>query len=102
MLQSKSSKLEKENLSEDSIHLDDVIKKYEKSFKKFLARSLNKSVMASMMHGVRINETRGIGYDSDEESNSKKDDKPKTFHSNFIPSSKQNGVVPKGKNLFKT
>lgn len=88
VLQSKSSKLEKGDLSKASTDSDDVIKKYDKFFHKFLARSLNKSVMASMIYGVSINETRGIGYDSDEESNSKKYDKLKTLHSYFVLSGK--------------
>lgn len=70
LLQSRSSKLKKENLSEASTDSSSVIKKYDKYFKKFLARSLNRSVMASMIYGVSRNGTRGIGYNSNEESNS--------------------------------
>lgn len=41
--------------------------------------------MASMIYGISRNGTRGISYDSDEESTSEKDDKPKTIHSHFPP-----------------
>lgn len=70
MLHSKSSKLEKENISEASTNSGDVIKKYGKSFHKFLAKNLNRSVIASMIYGIRRNGTWGIGYNSNEESNS--------------------------------
>ena len=40
---------------------------------------------------------RGIGYDSDKQSNSEKDEKPNTLQSHFFPSRKQNGVMPKGR-----
>lgn len=57
--------------------------------------------MALMIYDISRNGTREIGYDSDEESNSEKDDKLKTLHSHFVPSGKQNGVVPKGKTFSK-
>ena len=77
------------SLNEENFILKNFIKKYEKSFQKFLVRSLNRIVMASMIYGVSRNETRGVGYDSDEESTSEKDDKPKTLHSHFVPSGKK-------------
>ena len=40
--------------------------------------------MASMNYGVSRNGTRGIGYDSYEESYSEKEDKPNTLHSYFV------------------
>lgn len=97
MLQSKSSKLEKKNLLEASTSSDNVIKKYDNSFKKLLARSLNRSIMASMIYVVSRNRTRGIGYDSDSE----KDDIPKTFQTHFVPYGKKYGVVPKVKTFSK-
>lgn len=39
-----------------------VIKKYDMSFKKFLARIVDKSKMASTIYEVRKNEKRGISY----------------------------------------
>lgn len=36
------------------------------------------------------------GNDSDDESDYEKDDKPDTLQSHFVPSGKQNGVMPKG------
>lgn len=50
-----------------------------------------------MIYGVSRNRTRGIGYDSDEESDSEKYDEPNTLQSNFVPL----GVVPKGKKKLK-
>lgn len=82
MLQNKRSKLKKENLSKSSTNFDDVIKKYDKSFQKFLSKSLNRSVMDSMIYDVSRSETRGIGYDFDEESTFEKYDKTKA-HSQF-------------------
>lgn len=102
VLQSKTSKLEKENISEASTDSDDAINKYDKSLQIFLARILNKSVMASMIYGVSRNKTRGFGSDSDEEFTFEKDDKPKSLRSHFAPSGKQNDIVPKGKTFFKT
>lgn len=58
--------------------------------------------MASMIYGVSRNKTKGISYDFDEESNSEKDDKPKSLHSHFVPFGKQNVVVLKGKTFSKS
>lgn len=85
VLQSKSSKFEKENLSKASTNYDNVINKYGKSFQNFFARS----VMASMIYGASRKGTRGISYDSDEESTSDKDDKPKTLNYHFVPYGKK-------------
>lgn len=57
--------------------------------------------MASMIYGVSRNGTRVIGYDSDDESDSEKDDKLNTLQSHFVPFEKQNGVIPKGRTFFK-
>lgn len=40
--------------------------------------------MASIIYDISKNGTRGIGYDSDEESTSEIDDKPKTLYFNFF------------------
>lgn len=98
---SKSLKPKKKVLSKASTDSGDIINKYGKSFKKFLAKSLNKSLMASMIYGVSRNETRGIGYDSDEESDFEKDDKSNTPKAHFVPFGKQNDVIPKGITLSK-
>lgn len=57
--------------------------------------------MASMIYGVSKNWTRGIGYDSDDESDSEKDDKPNVLQSHFVPYGKQNDVRPKGITISK-
>lgn len=61
-LQSKSSKLEEEIISEASMDYENVINKYDKYFQTFLARNIDRSKMASMIHGVSINGRRGIIY----------------------------------------
>ena len=97
----KSSKLEKEIISEDSVSTDDVIKKYEKSFQKFPFRSLGRSIMDSMIYGVRRNSTRGIGYDSYEESDYEKEDKPNNIvHYYFLSIGSDPKVKEKGKTLY--
>lgn len=40
--------------------------------------------MASMIYGVSRNERRGIALNSDDESDSEKDDKPNTLQSHFF------------------
>ena len=40
--------------------------------------------MASIIYGVRRNNTKCIGYDSYEESDSEKENKPNTLHSYFV------------------
>lgn len=84
--QSKSTKPEKKIIFKASTGSSDIIKKYDKSFQKFLARILNRSLMSSMIYGVTRNRTRGIGYDSDDEYDYEKDDKPNTLQSQFVPS----------------
>ena len=59
-LRSKISKLEEEVISSTSD--SDNEKKYEKSFQYFLAKSVDRSKMASMIYGVSINNLRGLGY----------------------------------------
>lgn len=53
--------------------------------------------MASMIYGVSKTGTRGTIYDSDDEYDFEKDDKPNTLHSHFVPYGKQNRVMPKGR-----
>lgn len=101
MPQSKSLKPEKKILSKASTGYGDIIKKYNKSFHKFLARNLNRSLMGSMIYSVSINGTKGIGYDSDDEFDSEKYDKQNTLHSYFVSSRKQNDVRPKGRIIYK-
>lgn len=45
--------------------------------------------MVSIIYGVSRNRTMGIGYDSHNESDSKKYDKPNTLQSYFVPSGKK-------------
>ncbi|XP_050916179.1 uncharacterized protein LOC127131293 [Lathyrus oleraceus] len=100
-LLNKYKDLKKISVSESKAYCSgDVIKKY-KSFQKFLAKSLNKSLMASKIYGVSKNRTRGIGYDSDDEYDSEKDGKPNTLKSHFVPSGKQNDVRPKHRTISK-
>lgn len=57
--------------------------------------------MASMIYGVSRNGTRGIGYDSDNKYDSGKDEKTNSLQSHFVPSGKQNGMMPKGRTVSK-
>ena len=59
-LRNKISKLEKEISSGGSD--SDNEKKYEKSFQYFLARSVDRSKMASLIYGVSNNNIMGLGY----------------------------------------
>lgn len=52
--------------------------------------------MTSVIYGVSKNKTMGVGYDSNDKSNSEKQDNPNTLQSYFVPYGKQNGVMPKG------
>src|ERR1044072_6483537 len=59
-LRNKISKLEKEILSGGSD--SDNEKKYEKSFQYFLAKSIDRSKMASLIYGVSNSNQKGLGY----------------------------------------
>ena len=68
-LKEKISKLEnnlqntqKETISEVPSNSDKIIKEYDHSFQKFLAKNINRSKMASMIYGVSRNGRKGIGY----------------------------------------
>ena len=68
-LRNKISKLEntlqnsqKEPISETPSNADEIIKEYDHSFQKFLAKSIDRSRMASMIYGVSRNGRKGIGY----------------------------------------
>ncbi|CAI8615440.1 unnamed protein product [Vicia faba] len=68
-LRNKISKLEntlqnsqKEPISETPSNADEIIKEYDHSFQKFLAKSIDRSKMASMIYGVSRNGRKGIGY----------------------------------------
>lgn len=54
-----------------------------------------------MIYGFSRNMIRGIGYDSYDESDSEKDDKPNTLQSHFFPYRKQNDVRPKDRIISK-
>ncbi|XP_058754629.1 uncharacterized protein LOC131627789 [Vicia villosa] len=92
-LKSMSSTLEKEIPPKVSESTDDVISKYDKAFQKFLARSIGRSMLASMIYCVSKNVTKGISYDFDEESDSEQKVKPNVLHSHFVLS----GCGPKTK-----
>ncbi|CAI8595590.1 unnamed protein product [Vicia faba] len=68
-LKEKISKLEndlqnsqKEIISEAPSSTDKIIKEYDHSFQKFLAKNIDRSKMASMIYGVSRNGRKGIGY----------------------------------------
>ena len=42
----------------------DILKDYDYIFQKFLAKSIDRSKMASMIYGVSGNNRRGIGYET--------------------------------------
>ena len=58
-LKSKVSRLEEEIFSNTFV-TDEVIR-YDRAFQHFLAKSIDRSKMASMIYGVSRNEIRGLG-----------------------------------------
>ena len=48
--------------------------------------------MASMIYGVSKNRTMGIGYDSNDEFDFEKDEKPNTPQSHLFPYGKQDDI----------
>ena len=53
---------QKEPIAETPSNADEIIKEYDHSFQKFLAKSIDRSRMASMIYGVSRNGRKGIGY----------------------------------------
>src|ERR1044072_5235131 len=83
-LRSKISKLEEEVISNTSD--SDNEKKYEKSFQYFLAKSVDRSKMASLIYGVSRNNRKGLGYSKPYENHKTLNKKPKALYEQFVPS----------------
>ena len=61
-------------------------KKYEKSFQYFLAKSIDRSKMASLIYGVSNNNRKGLGYSEPYENHKNLNKKPKALYEQFVPS----------------
>ena len=83
-LSSKISKLEKEISSDSSILNQE--KKYEKSFQHFLAKSIDRSKIASLIYGVSNSNKRGVGHSEPYENHKILNKRPKAMHEKFVPS----------------
>src|ERR1044072_758035 len=83
-LKSKISKLEEEVIFSTSD--SDNEKKYEKSFQYFLAKSIDRSKMASLIFGVSNNNRKGLGYSESYENHKNLIKKPKSLYEQFVPS----------------
>lgn len=59
-LKIKSKELEKEIPSEAPMESNDVIKKYDTAFQKFLAQNIDRSKMTSMIYGISRNEKKKV------------------------------------------
>src|ERR1044072_238830 len=84
VLISKISKLEEEVISSTSD--SDNEKKYEKSFQYFLAKSVDRSKMDSLIYGVSRNNREGLGYSEPYENHKTLNKKPKALYEQFVPS----------------
>jgi hypothetical protein len=78
----KITKLEKEFSSNGSNNE----KKYEKSFQYFLAKSIDRSKMASLIYGVSNSNKKGLGYSETYENHKNLNEKPKALYEQFVPS----------------
>src|ERR1044072_4705150 len=78
----KITRLEKEFSSSGSNNE----KKYEKSFQYFLAMSIDRSKMASLIDGVSNNNRKGLGYSEPYEDHKNLNKKPKALYEQFVPS----------------
>lgn len=78
----KISKLEEEIVSEAS-SIDYVIR-YDKSFQYFLAKSINRSKMTSMIYGVSINGKIGLGCTETRKPDESQKVKPKPLYEHFV------------------
>src|ERR1044072_2210142 len=83
-LSSKISKLEKEISSDSSILNQE--KKYEKSFQHFLAKSIDRSKMASLIYGVSNSNKRSVGQSEPYENHKILNQRPKAMHEKVVPS----------------
>ena len=55
-------KAQKISCSDTASSSKDILKEYDYSFQKFLAKRIDRSKMASMIYGVSINRSRSMGY----------------------------------------
>src|ERR1044072_7390499 len=78
----KITKLEKEFSSDGSNNE----KKYDKSFQYFLAKSIDRSKMASLIYGVSNSNKKGLGYSETYENHKNLNEKPKALYEQFVPS----------------
>src|ERR1044072_4954416 len=80
----KITRLEKEFSSGGSSSNNE--KKYEKSFQYFLAKSVDRSKMASLIYGISNNNRKGLGYSEPYENHKNMNKKPKSLYEKFVPS----------------
>ena len=80
----KISKLEKEISSGGSDSNNE--KKYERSFQYFLAKSVDRSKMASLIYGVSNSSRRGLGYSKSYKNHKNLNRKPKALYEQFVSS----------------
>jgi hypothetical protein len=83
-LRNKISKLEKEISSGCSDSNNE--KKYERSFQYILAKSVDRSKMASLIYGVTNSSRRGLGYSEPYENHKNLNKKPKALYEQFVSS----------------
>src|ERR1044072_4917943 len=80
----KITRLEKEFSSGGSSSNNE--KKCVKSFQYFLAKSVDRSKMASLIYGVSNNNRKGLGYSEPYENHKNLNKKPKSLYEKFVPS----------------
>src|ERR1044072_2331547 len=61
-------------------------KKHEKYFQYFLAKSVDRSKMASLIYGVSNNNRMGLGYSEPYENHKNLNKKPNDLYEQFVPS----------------
>ncbi|XP_057451155.1 uncharacterized protein LOC130743069 [Lotus japonicus] len=102
VLRAKNAMLEDQLASSDVKH--ETL--YEKAFQRFLAKGIDRSLMASMIYGISRNENSGLGYSQSMRDESSKP-KREPFHKDFVPAGtvipeKVTPKVVKPKGKFKT
>ena len=63
-LKEEVQKVQNISISDSASSSRDILKEYDSSFQTFLAKSIDRSKMASMIYGVSGNNRRGIGYET--------------------------------------
>ena len=63
-LKEEVQKFQNISISDSASSSKDILKEYDSSFQTFLAKSIDRSIMASMIYGVSGNNRRGIGYET--------------------------------------